>query len=458
MEHGFYAWFAAPLPAAAMAMAHPPMRAERRRFVVVLGTPATTATATARHCARLASELGFVHISSGELLQRAVTPSGWPPPRDLREMGVAGANVADGVAIDLVSAAVHEARAPHPARPLLLSDFPRSVAQARWVDENLGKPELVVLLGRTEQLSGEEEGEENEGQEVQDAESARRIVESYDNRARWATFATHTLPVVRYYVQRIKLAGGEDHRDASTDASEESTYADLRVCVGGRMGADAVATAPVSDDGPRLARAGDVTMPSQQHQQQHPMAVRGVSDEHGARAMPVSRPHSQLGGQATGGSSPQAVPKVDDSRDSDTPTREWWLAPKYQRRLEEEDRVVAATKVQALYRGKRARGAAAAAQQAHEEAQQQEVAGGGGSGGGADRGPFEVVFTVEGKLGLSFNMERSATGAFEPRVVVTHSEWGHRQPSPHRTHSYWPWTQPPLFVLRRRQRQCNDTG
>lgn len=108
---------------------------------VIMGPPGAGKGTQAK---RLAEAFGMTHLSSGDIL-RAEKASGSDLGRKLKEYMDAGALVPD----DVVVAIMAEAIAREAAGGLLLDGFPRTVAQAKTLDEQLaklGKPLEMVLV------------------------------------------------------------------------------------------------------------------------------------------------------------------------------------------------------------------------------------------------------------------------------------------------------------------------
>lgn len=93
---------------------------------------------------RLAAQLGIPCLSTGDLL-RAEAQQDTPTGRQLREVMASGALVSDEMVCAVVEALLERGAADH---GLILDGFPRTVAQAKFLDRtmaNMGLPRPTVL-------------------------------------------------------------------------------------------------------------------------------------------------------------------------------------------------------------------------------------------------------------------------------------------------------------------------
>jgi adenylate kinase len=102
---------------------------------------------------RLAERYGIPHISTGEILRAAVR-AGTPLGREVAATLASGSLVGDDMMFDLVRDRLAQ---PDVMGGFVLDGFPRTVAQARALDEMIGAGTIVVLI------------------EVPDAEIVRRM-------------------------------------------------------------------------------------------------------------------------------------------------------------------------------------------------------------------------------------------------------------------------------------------
>ena len=102
---------------------------------------------------RLAERYGIPHISTGEILRAAVR-AGTPLGRAVEKTLASGSLVGDDMMTDLVRERLAQ---PDVARGFVLDGFPRTVVQARALDDMAGPSTIVVLI------------------EVPDAEIVRRM-------------------------------------------------------------------------------------------------------------------------------------------------------------------------------------------------------------------------------------------------------------------------------------------
>ena len=91
---------------------------------------------------RLAERYGIPHISTGEILRAAVR-AGTPLGREVAATLASGSLVGDDMMTDLVRERLAE---PDVAPGFVLDGFPRTVVQARALDEMVGSHTIVILI------------------------------------------------------------------------------------------------------------------------------------------------------------------------------------------------------------------------------------------------------------------------------------------------------------------------
>ena len=169
--------------------------------IALLGPPGS---GKGTQAARLRDELGFVTLSTGDLLREA-RATGTELGRRAEHYMDRGDLVPD----DLVVALVGEAIAGHDAAPILLDGFPRTVAQAEALGGALaehGRDLAAVVLVDVpddvvvERISGRHEGREDDRPETV--------------RERLRVYHRETEPLVGYYEDRGLLRQVDGARDA----------------------------------------------------------------------------------------------------------------------------------------------------------------------------------------------------------------------------------------------------
>jgi adenylate kinase len=91
---------------------------------------------------RLAERYAIPHVSTGEILRSAVR-DGSELGRQVADILTKGALVSDDLMTDLVRARLKE---PDTARGFVLDGFPRTVGQARALDDMVGPDSTIVIL------------------------------------------------------------------------------------------------------------------------------------------------------------------------------------------------------------------------------------------------------------------------------------------------------------------------
>jgi adenylate kinase len=119
-------------------------RDDRRPFVVLIGPPGS---GKGTQAVRLAERYGIPHISTGDILRAAVR-AGSPLGQQVAATLASGGLVSDSLMTDLVRERLAR---PDARAGFVLDGFPRTVVQARALDEMLAAPSpapppLIVVL------------------------------------------------------------------------------------------------------------------------------------------------------------------------------------------------------------------------------------------------------------------------------------------------------------------------
>jgi adenylate kinase len=169
--------------------------------LVLLGPPGA---GKGTQSARLVAKYGIPQLSTGDMLRAAVAAE-TPIGREVKAIMDSGALVSDQVVIGIIGQRIDE---PDAAKGFILDGFPRTVAQAKELDELLrnkglhldGVVELVVdenaLVARMERR-------------VEETKAAGRAVRADDNpqsfKTRLAAYRNQTAPVSAYYAEQGEL-------------------------------------------------------------------------------------------------------------------------------------------------------------------------------------------------------------------------------------------------------------
>jgi len=206
--------------------------------LVLMGPPGAGKGTQAK---RLVEKFGMAHLSSGDLF-RAEKASGSELGRKLASYMDAGKLVPDEIVVELMAKAITHCRAPG---GLLLDGFPRTLRQAKALDEQLakaGRPldAVVVVTADPEQIVERISGRRScprcgkvyhlthlppRRDAVCDVDGTALVQRDDDKeevvRQRLATYRRQTEPVVEYYRQRgarIAQADGNAAPDEVTAA------------------------------------------------------------------------------------------------------------------------------------------------------------------------------------------------------------------------------------------------
>ncbi len=204
--------------------------------LVFLGAPGA-GKGTQAH--KVAEAFGIPHISTGEILRQAVA-SGSALGQAAKEKMEAGELVPDEVMCRIVADRIGQADC---AKGFILDGFPRTVAQARFLDGLLDqggqplqvlnlqvKPELLMkrlrgrrtcpVCGTTYNLELNPPARNS----VCDRDGARLIARADDNeeaiRHRLAAYERDTSPLIDYYKRRGVLHSVDGNRDPEAIAQE----------------------------------------------------------------------------------------------------------------------------------------------------------------------------------------------------------------------------------------------
>jgi adenylate kinase len=168
--------------------------------LVILGAPGA---GKGTQAARIAKRLGISHLSTGEMLRAAVkaqTEIG----RQAEAVMESGALVSDGLVLKLIAERLGEdARSG-----FILDGFPRTLAQAKALDELLGEGQIALdavleirvdealLIGRIETRTRETAARGEPIRKDDNPETLRRRLRAY---------AEETMPLVDYYREKNLL-------------------------------------------------------------------------------------------------------------------------------------------------------------------------------------------------------------------------------------------------------------
>lgn len=115
------------------------MSDERRKGIILIGAPGSGKGTQAK---RLEDQLGYAHISTGDLL-RAAVKEGTELGRKAKGFMDAGQLVPDDLVIDLLEQAIAQ---PKAQRGFLLDGFPRTMPQAEALDAAVTIDTVVDLV------------------------------------------------------------------------------------------------------------------------------------------------------------------------------------------------------------------------------------------------------------------------------------------------------------------------
>ena len=167
--------------------------------LILLGPPGA---GKGTQAARLADELGAPHISTGVILREAAA-SGTELGRKAKEIMDEGHLVGDDVMLGIIRERLSEDDC---ANGFILDGFPRTIPQARALDELLREPIAPPVVIANLELDEDElrrriAGRRSEDQRADDSE------ETMLNR--FAVYQEQTRPLLDYYGSRVSAVDGK---------------------------------------------------------------------------------------------------------------------------------------------------------------------------------------------------------------------------------------------------------
>src|SRR3984957_12592420 len=169
--------------------------------LILLGPPGSGKGTQAQ---RLVQKYGIVQLSTGEMLRAAVA-AGTPVGLRAKDIMASGALVSDDIVVGIISDRIEE---PDARQGFILDGFPRTVPQARALDDLLRKKHLKLdavielrvnesaLLQRVETRVAEMRAR---GEEVRIDDTPEVLTQ------RLASYRAMTEPLIHYYSERRKL-------------------------------------------------------------------------------------------------------------------------------------------------------------------------------------------------------------------------------------------------------------
>lgn len=178
----------------------PAFKADQVVVVFVLGGPGA---GKGTQCARLVADLGFVHLSAGDLLRAEQNRPDSSYGAMIKEHIKEGIIVPMEVTIKLLENAMRESldnKEVKDGKPslFLIDGFPRQMDQAIKFDESVCPSSLVLFLTCPEEVLLQRllERGKTSGRDDDNAESIKK---------RFATFINTSMPVVEYYRKLNKV-------------------------------------------------------------------------------------------------------------------------------------------------------------------------------------------------------------------------------------------------------------
>jgi adenylate kinase len=169
--------------------------------LVLLGPPGA---GKGTQSARLVAKYGIPQLSTGDMLRAAVAAE-TPIGREAKAIMDSGALVSDQVVIGIIGQRIDE---PDAAKGFILDGFPRTVAQAKELDELL-KNKGLHLDGVVELVVDENALVARMERRVEETKAAGRAVRADDNpqsfKTRLAAYRNQTAPVSAYYAEQGEL-------------------------------------------------------------------------------------------------------------------------------------------------------------------------------------------------------------------------------------------------------------
>lgn len=190
---------------------------ETGMFLVIFGPPGA---GKGTQCRRLVEQLEIPHLSTGEMLREAIA-HGSEVGRQAAELMDHGQLAPDQLVVDIVAERLTQ---PDCVRGCLFDGFPRTIEQARLLDEHLQVRGLQINLV----IELVVDFKELERRMLNRAKREHRVDDTPETISRrMSVFRNQTAPLLEYYRPRGIVA------QVDGMGSQEEVFARLSKCVGG---------------------------------------------------------------------------------------------------------------------------------------------------------------------------------------------------------------------------------
>lgn len=149
-------------------------------FLILMGPPGCGKGTV---CTRLQQDLGYVHISTGDLLREEAKTN-----PEIRETLSRGEYISDDIITDLLLKNLKDQK-----KTVLLDGYPRTLKQVKLVEDKFGKPVKVIVLNLSKDIAKQRLMSRGEGRE----DDKEGVIAG-----RFKVYEDLTLPVVGYYKDR----------------------------------------------------------------------------------------------------------------------------------------------------------------------------------------------------------------------------------------------------------------
>lgn len=156
-------------------------------------------------CKEIARELGYIHLSTGDLLRKEVL-AGSERWLRLHKLIIEGQLAPDDEVIALLSEAIE--KQPE-AKGFLIDGFPATLAQAKMCEASLGKPKNIIVLDIPDDIMLKR---------LQDGENFNDQFETVTKRI--STYKANTIPVIEAYSGSINVV--------KADRASEEVFEDIK--------------------------------------------------------------------------------------------------------------------------------------------------------------------------------------------------------------------------------------
>lgn len=165
-------------------------------FILLIGPPGC---GKGTLCKRLSGDLGYIHISTGDILRKEAESN-----KKLRDILARGEYVSDEFTTELLVKSTKDKKS------YLLDGYPRTLTQAHLFDDIFGLPSLVIHMKLCDSISRQRIISRNEGR----ADDKEDVLSK-----RFGIYHTRTEPILDHYLKKgvlVEVDASQNKEDVFT--------------------------------------------------------------------------------------------------------------------------------------------------------------------------------------------------------------------------------------------------